>query len=152
VVTLAPLSARSCRCDAADLDELQAERLDLGEHTIQRGLVGQHADQHRVVTARPGLQIGERGAYRLAQAAADTYLKLRRLSVAVRTGHVRSPGEGLRLPAGAAGMVGLMMPLLVLAVAASLPPSGMSGNHPIRVGAATTRATAGTRDPDPAKR
>jgi hypothetical protein len=40
----------------------------------------------------------------------------------VRTGHVRSPGEALRLPAGAAGMAGLMMPLLVLAVAVSLPP------------------------------
>jgi hypothetical protein len=101
---------RSCADDAADLDELQAERLDLGEHAIQRGLVGQHARQHRVVTARPGLEIGERGADRLAQAAADTYLVPLRLSIAVRTGHVRSPGAAVRLPAGAAGMVGLMMP------------------------------------------
>ena len=108
-MTLASLSARSCRGDAADLDELEAERLDLGEHAIERGLVGQHARQHRVVTFRPGLEIGERGADRLAQATADTYLVPLRLSVAVRTGHVRSPGEALRLPAGAAGMVGLMM-------------------------------------------
>ena len=72
--------------------------------------------------------------------AADTYLVPLWLSVAVRTGHVRSPGEALRLRAGAAGMVGLMMPLLVLAVAVSLPPSGMRGNHPIGVGAATARA------------
>ena len=46
---------------------------------------------------------------RYRHAAADTYLVPLRLSVAVRTGHVRSPGEALRLPAGAAGMVGLMM-------------------------------------------
>jgi hypothetical protein len=53
----------------------------------------------------------------------------------VRTGHVRSRGKALRLLAGAAGMVRLMMPLLVLVVAVSLPPSGMSGNRPIRVSA-----------------
>jgi len=53
--------------------------------------------------------MGKRGADRLAQAAADTYIVPLRLSVTVRTGHVRSPGEALRLPAGAAGMVGLMM-------------------------------------------
>ena len=109
-MTLASLTAGSCAGDAADLDELEAERLDLGEHAVERGLVGQHARQHRVVTAGPGLEIGERGADRLAQAAADTYLVPRRLSAAVSTGHVRSPGEALRLPAGAAGMVRLMMP------------------------------------------
>jgi len=110
VVTLASLSARLCAGDAADLDELEAERLDLGEHAVERGLVGQHARQYRVVTAGPGLEIGERGADRLAQAAADTYLVPLRLSVAVRSGHVRSPGKALRLSAGAAGMVRLMMP------------------------------------------
>src|SRR5215470_8577243 len=93
VVTLASLPARSCAGDAADLDELEAKCLDLGEHAVQRGLVGQHAHQHCVVTARPGLEIGERGADRLAQAAADTYLIPLRLSGAVRTGHVPSPGE-----------------------------------------------------------
>jgi len=35
--------------------------------------------------------MGKRGADRLAQAAADTYLVPLRLSVTVRTGHVRSP-------------------------------------------------------------
>jgi len=108
--TLASLSARSCRCDAADLDELEGQRLDLGEHAVQRGLVGQHARQHRVAAVRPGPEIGERGADRLAQAAADTYLVPLRLSVAVRTGHVRSLGKAPRLLAGAAGVVGLMMP------------------------------------------
>ena len=73
-------------------------------------------------------------------AAADMYLVPLRLSGAVRAGHVRSPGNALCLSAGAAGMVRLMMPLLVLVVAVSLPPSGMSGNRPIRVSAGTTRA------------
>ena len=109
-MTLASLSARSCAGDAADLDELEAKRLDLGEHAVERGLVGQHARQYRVVTAGPGLEIGERGADRLAQAAADTYLVPLRLSGAVRAGHVRSPGKALRLSAGAAGMARLMMP------------------------------------------
>ena len=54
--------------------------------------------------------MGERGAECLAQAAVDTYLVPLWLSAAVRTGHVRSPGTVLRLPAGAAGMVRLMMP------------------------------------------
>jgi hypothetical protein len=35
--------------------------------------------------------MGARGADRLAQAAADTYLVPLRLSVTVRIGHVRSP-------------------------------------------------------------
>ena len=39
---------------AADFDELQAKRLGLGQHPIERGLVGKHAGQHGVAAFRPG--------------------------------------------------------------------------------------------------
>lgn len=68
-------------------DQFEAERLDLGEYTIERSLVGEHARQHGVATPRPGLEGGECGAERLAQAAADTDLVAMRLRIAVRTGH-----------------------------------------------------------------
>ena len=75
-----------------------------GEYNADAAMAG------RLIAREPGPEIGERGADRLAQAAADTYLVPLRLSVAARTGHVRSPGKALRLSAGAAGMVRLMMP------------------------------------------
>ena len=57
---------------AADFDQLQAERLDLGEYAVECGLVNEHARQDGLVSARPGLESGERRADRVAQVAADT--------------------------------------------------------------------------------
>src|SRR5215471_2659747 len=72
---------------AADFEQLEAERLDLREHAIQRGAVGQRPGQHGVAAAGLRLQGGERGADRLAQAAADTDpVPVRRL-ISVGTGH-----------------------------------------------------------------
>ena len=62
----------SGRWQAADFEQLEPERLDLREHAVQRGAVGQRPGQHGVAAAGLGLQGRERGAYRLAQAAADT--------------------------------------------------------------------------------
>ena len=63
-----PGAAASDRWQAADFEQLEPERLDLREHAIQRGAVGERPGQHSVVTAGPSLQGRERGAYRLAQA------------------------------------------------------------------------------------
>ena len=68
-----PLDA-SARRQTADFEQFEPERLDLGEHAVERGLVGQHTSQHGLVAVRTGLQDRERGAHRLAQAAADTDL------------------------------------------------------------------------------
>ena len=62
----------SGRWQPADFEQLEPERLNLREHAVQRGAVGQRPGQHGVAAAGPGLQGGERRAYRLAQAAADT--------------------------------------------------------------------------------
>ena len=67
-----PAAGASGRWQAADFEQLEPERLDLREHAIQRGAVGQRPGQHGVAAARLGLQGRERGAYRLAQPAADT--------------------------------------------------------------------------------
>src|SRR5215471_5674990 len=95
-----PPRAGSCRWQAADFEQLEPERLDLREHAVQRRAVRQRPGQHGVGAARPGLQSGERGAHRLAQAPADTDL------VPVRRGLVARPGHLLttkrvtrRLPA-----------------------------------------------------
>ena len=57
-----------------DFEQFEPERLDLGQHAVERGLVGQHTSQHGLVAVRTGLEDRERGAHRLAQAAADTDL------------------------------------------------------------------------------
>jgi hypothetical protein len=57
-----------------DFEQFEPERLDLGEHAVERGLVGQHTSQHGLVAVRAGLEAWERGAHHLAQAAADTDL------------------------------------------------------------------------------
>jgi hypothetical protein len=44
----------SGRGQAADFEQLQAERLDLGEHAVQRGPVGQRPGQHRVAAFTAG--------------------------------------------------------------------------------------------------
>ena len=72
---------------ASDFEQLEAERLHLGEHAVERGPVAQRPGQHRVAAARLSLQGGECAAYRLAQAAADTDTVPVRLWIVVRTGH-----------------------------------------------------------------
>jgi len=62
----------SHRWQAADFEQLEPERLDLGEHAVQRSAVRQGSGQHSVAASGPGLQGGEGGADRLAQAAPDT--------------------------------------------------------------------------------
>ena len=52
----------SGRWQAADFEQLEPERLELREHAVQRGAVGQRPGQHGVAAAGPGLQGGERGA------------------------------------------------------------------------------------------
>jgi ABC-2 type transport system ATP-binding protein len=79
----------SARRQTAHFEQFEPERLDLGQHAVERGLVGQHTRQHGLVAVRAGLEDRERGAHRLAQAAADTDL------VALR----------LRIPARAAGLL-----------------------------------------------
>ena len=61
-------------------------RLELGEYTVKRSLVGEHPRQHGVVAPRPDLERGERGADGLTQAAADADLVTLRRRIAVRTG------------------------------------------------------------------
>src|SRR5215471_14652174 len=78
----------SGRWQAAEFEQLEPERLELGEHAIQRGVVGQRPGQHGVAAAGPGLQGRERGAYRLAQAAADTDAVPVGRPVGAGTGHV----------------------------------------------------------------
>ena len=71
----------------ANFEQLEPKRLDLREDAIQRGAVGQRPGQHGVAAAGLSLQGGERGAYRLAQAAADTDAVPVGRPVGVGTGH-----------------------------------------------------------------
>jgi len=84
----------SRRWQAADFEQLEAERLDLREHAVQRGAVGQRPGQHGVAAARPGLQGGERAAYGLAQVAADPDTVPVRRRVAGCAGHVLTTRRG----------------------------------------------------------
>ena len=84
----------SGRWQAADFEQLEAERLDLREHPIQRRAVRQRPGQHDVTAARPGLQGGECAAYRLAQAATDTDTAPVRPRVVGCAGHVLTTGRG----------------------------------------------------------
>ena len=72
---------------AADFDQFQAERLDLGEYAIKRGLVSQDAGQDGLAASRPGLERGKRGAQRLTETAANTDLVALWLGTAAGTGH-----------------------------------------------------------------
>jgi hypothetical protein len=78
---------RPVRRQAADFDQFQAERLDLGEHTVKRGLVSQDAGQDCVATSRPGSKRWKRGAQRLTQTAANTDLIALRRRTMADTGH-----------------------------------------------------------------
>ena len=104
---------RLARRQAADFDEFQPERLDLGQHAVKRGLVGQHADQRGVAAVCPGVEGGERGADRLAQPAADTNLVPLRPRLALPARHGQPAREfAARAPVGAAQVTSLMTTLL----------------------------------------
>ncbi|HEY7263083.1 MAG TPA: hypothetical protein VH589_16545 [Trebonia sp.] len=64
-------SGASRRRQAADFEQLEAERLELREHPVQRSAIRERPGQHGVAAARPGLQGRECAAYRLAQVTAD---------------------------------------------------------------------------------
>src|SRR5215470_5400144 len=85
---LRPLAGSSDRWKTADFEQLEPERLDLREHAVQRGAVGQRPGQHGVAAAGLSLQGRERGAYRLAQAAAETDAVPAGRPVGVGAGHV----------------------------------------------------------------
>jgi hypothetical protein len=52
---------------AADFQQLEAERLDLGQHPVQGGLVGQRSGEYGLGPARLGPQVRERAEQRAAQ-------------------------------------------------------------------------------------
>jgi len=74
----------SARRQTPDFEQFEPERLDLGEHAVERCLVGQRTSQHGVVAAHAGLEGRERGPHRLAQAPADTDLVALRLPILAR--------------------------------------------------------------------
>jgi len=110
------------------------ERLALGEHPVKRGLVGQQARQDGAVAPGPGLQRGERGADRLAQAAADADLLAPPLRTAVRAGHLAAVHEAPRRAAASAlAMTSLMMPSLscrILTASVDLGRVSSQSPHP----------------------
>src|SRR5580704_8234315 len=64
---------------AADLEQFESERLDLGQHAVQRGLVRDGAAQQRVLAVDIGAQGGEGAPHGRAQVAADPDLVVHRL-------------------------------------------------------------------------
>ena len=78
----------SVRGQPADFEQFKRERLDLGEHAVQRSLVGQCSRQHGVLVPCLSLEGGERGAHRLAEAAADTDFVTPRLRIVACGVHV----------------------------------------------------------------
>ena len=98
----------SHRRQAADFEQLEAERLDLREHAMKRRAVAQRPGQHGVAAAGPGLQGGECAAYRLAQAAADPDAVPVRRRVVGCAGHLLTARRG-EAPAGGGTVVGACM-------------------------------------------
>jgi hypothetical protein len=78
----------SVRGQPADFEQVKRERLDLGEQAVQRRLVGHCSRQHGVLALRLSPQGGERGAHRLAEAAAHTDFVAPRLRVVACGVHV----------------------------------------------------------------
>src|SRR5215510_3391322 len=113
-----PGAGASDRWQAADFEQLEPERLDVREHAIQRGAVGERPGQHGVAAAGLSLQGGERGAYRLAQAAADTDPVPVRRPIGAGTGHVLTT-HAVNRPAGGSTVTGtctgdLLLPKRIL--------------------------------------
>src|SRR5690348_6435705 len=102
---LAGWAGASDRWQAADFEQLEPERLDLRQHAIQRGAVGERPGQYGVAAAGLSLQGRERGAYRFAQAAADTDAVPVRRPISVGTGHVFTT-HAVNRPAGGSTVIG----------------------------------------------
>src|SRR6516165_4472617 len=111
--TAAGRGGASRRWQAADFEQLEAERLDLCEHAVQRRAVRQRPGQHGVAAAVPGLQGRERAAYRLAQVAADPDPVPVRRRVVACTGHWLTTGRG-DPPTGGGTVVGTCMLVLLM--------------------------------------
>ena len=90
LTTLAPWLAWR---QPADLDQLEAGRSGPGQHTVNRGLTGQHARQHGVAAVYPGPQGGKRRTDHLARPAADTGPVQLRAGLALLPGHRRPASE-----------------------------------------------------------
>ena len=82
---------------AADFDQVESERLELGQQAVWRGLVRDGASQQRVLAFCLGVQGGERAQHRRTQVAADTDLVgRRRRPVALLPGHCLAARPGAR--------------------------------------------------------
>jgi hypothetical protein len=85
------------RRQAAELGQLQAERLEPGDHAVHRGLVWQAARQQRVLAARLRGQGRERAQHLRPEMAADADLVVPPLRIALLAGHLApSVGSGWR--------------------------------------------------------
>ena len=82
--------------EAADLEQFESERLDLGQHAVQRGLIRDGTSQQRVPVAGLGLEAGERAQRRGAQVAADDYVVAQGTGVPPPAGHRLAAGSGAR--------------------------------------------------------
>jgi hypothetical protein len=122
------------RWQATDFEQLEPERLDLREHSVERGLVAERSRQHSVAAARPSLEGGERGAHRLAQATADADTVPVRRRVAVCTGHILTDPRS-EPPAGGCTVIGTCMVALLIRriLTASLGADRVSGHRMIGV-------------------
>jgi len=60
----------SAAWQTADFEELEPERLDLGEHAVQRGAIRERSGQRGVRSARLSPEGGERRPHQLAEVAA----------------------------------------------------------------------------------
>jgi ATP/maltotriose-dependent transcriptional regulator MalT len=76
---------RERRSAKADLQQLEAERLELVDYAVQRALVAERADQQRVPTASARGQRRERLHHRRADRSADPNLVAPRLAAAGRS-------------------------------------------------------------------
>ena len=114
-----PGAGASDRWQAADFEQLEPERLDLREYAVQRGAVGERPGQHGVAAAGLSLQGRERGAYRLAQAAADTDPVPVRRPISAGTGHGLTT-HAVHRPAGGRTVIGTC----------TGAPSWLSGSSP----------------------
>jgi hypothetical protein len=66
---------RQCSASAAaPFEELEPQRLDLGEDTVHRRLVDEGPRQHRLGAVRLGMQAGARSYDRLAEHSSNTDL------------------------------------------------------------------------------
>src|SRR5271165_2139083 len=77
------------RC-VADLQELQPERLDLGEHAVERCLIGQRSGEHGLSVPRVRLEPGERDEQPVAQYSPDTDLVQVGRGICVHEGRIGS--------------------------------------------------------------